>query len=47
VRQGAPPEGSELGLYLCGKLADLIGGSVALETKPGNGSRFTLLIPAG
>jgi len=45
VRQGEHPEGSELGLYLCGKLADLIGGSVELESEAGEGSQFTLLVP--
>ncbi len=45
VRRGNPPEGSELGLYLCGKLADLIGGSVEVESEADEGSRFTLLIP--
>lgn len=45
VRQGGSPEGSELGLYLCGKLADLIGGSLEVETEPGDGSRLTLLVP--
>ncbi len=45
VRQGAPPEGSELGLYLCGKLADLIGGEIEVGNEPGEGSRLTLLVP--
>jgi PAS domain S-box-containing protein len=47
VRQGGPPDGSELSLYLCGRLADLIGGSVEVETEPGAGSRLTLLVPKG
>ncbi len=45
VQQGGSPEGSELGLYLCGKLADLIGGSLQVETEPGDASRLTLLVP--
>jgi protein-histidine pros-kinase len=45
VRQGDPPEGSELGLYLCGRLADLIGGSVEVESEAEDGSQFTLLVP--
>ncbi len=45
VRQGEHPEGSELSLYLCGKLADLIGGSVEVETEASEGSQFTLLVP--
>ena len=46
VRQGQPPEGAELGLYLCSKLADLIGGSLEVANEPSEGSRLTLLIPA-
>jgi len=45
VQQGEPPEGPELGLYLCGKLADLIGGSLEVESEVGDGSRLTLLVP--
>jgi len=45
VHQGEPPDGSELGLYLCGKLADLIGGSLEVESEAGDGSRLTLLVP--
>jgi PAS domain S-box-containing protein len=45
VRRGGSPGDSELGLYLCGKLADLIGGSLQVETEPGDGSRLTLLVP--
>ncbi len=45
VRMGGSPQGSELGLYLCGKLADLIGGSLEVEEEPGYGSRMTLLVP--
>lgn len=46
VRHGEPPQGAELGLYLCGKLADLIGGSLEVANEPSEGSRLTLLIPA-
>jgi PAS domain S-box-containing protein len=45
VQHGEPPEGSELGLYLCGKLAELIGGSLEIESQTGDGSRLTLLVP--
>jgi PAS domain S-box-containing protein len=45
VRQGEHPEGSELSLYLCGRLADLIGGSVEVESEAEDGSQFTLLVP--
>jgi PAS domain S-box-containing protein len=45
VQHGQPPEGPELGLYLCGKLADLIGGSLEVESEAGEGSRMTLFVP--
>ena len=45
VQHGKPPEGPELGLYLCGKLADLIGGSLEVESEAGEGSRLTLFVP--
>jgi signal transduction histidine kinase len=38
-------EGTGLGLYLCQKLAGLIGGRIEFESTYGQGSRFTLLIP--
>jgi len=47
VRQGGAPDGSELGLYLCGKLAGLIGGSLEVGADPGDGGRLTLLVPKG
>jgi len=34
-----------LGLRLCHKLADLIGGRIEFESEYGKGSRFTLLVP--
>ncbi len=39
--------GAGIGLYLCRKLAGLIGGRIELESEYGKGSRFTLLIPQG
>ena len=39
-------EGTGLGLYLCKKLAELIGGHIEVESELGLGSRFTLLLPA-
>ena len=45
VREGQPPEGSELGLYLCSKLADLIGGSLEVANEASERSRLTLLVP--
>jgi PAS domain S-box-containing protein len=40
-------EGTGLGLYLCRKLAELLGGRLELESAPGQGSRFTLSLPGG
>jgi protein-histidine pros-kinase len=45
VREGRPPDASELGIYLCGRLAALIGGSVEVATEAGSGTRLTLLLP--
>jgi signal transduction histidine kinase/DNA-binding response OmpR family regulator len=38
-------KGTGLGLPLSKKLAELMGGAVALESEPGKGSRFSLLLP--
>jgi len=38
-------EGTGLGLYLSGKLVELIGGHVEFESDYGRGSRFTVLVP--
>ena len=38
-------EGTGLGLYLSGRLAELIHGRIEFESEHGKGSRFTLLIP--
>ena len=40
-------EGTGLGLYLCSKLAELLGGRIQLHSEPGQGSRFALLLPQG
>jgi PAS domain S-box-containing protein len=44
---GSRVEGAGLGLYLCRKLAELIGGRIEFQSEYGHGSRFTLLIPKG
>ncbi|MBV8333460.1 MAG: PAS domain S-box protein [Candidatus Eremiobacteraeota bacterium] len=38
-------EGAGLGLYLCQKLSDMIGGSLSFESEPGAGSTFALTLP--
>ena len=38
--------GSGLGLYISRQLARAMGGDIALDTAPGEGARFTLLVPA-
>jgi len=38
--------GTGLGLSLSKKFAELLGGRVAVESEPGKGSRFSVLIPA-
>lgn|GEM_PF-1890837 len=40
-------EGTGLGLYLSGRYAELIGGRVEVESEPGQGSVFSLVLPRG
>src|SRR5439155_17510297 len=39
--------GTGLGLTICRRLARLLGGEIEVQSAPGRGSRFTLLLPTG
>jgi signal transduction histidine kinase len=43
---GGAPEGAGLGLYLVRELADAQGATIRVDTQPGEGSRFTLVLPS-
>ena len=45
-RVGTAPDGSGLGLAISRRLARAMGGDVRLQSAPGEGARFTLILPA-
>jgi PAS domain S-box-containing protein len=45
-REGGSKPGSGLGLAVCRRLARLMGGDVKVRSAPGEGSEFSLLLPA-
>jgi PAS domain S-box-containing protein len=44
---GGRPAGAGLGLAICRRLAELLGGTLTAESEPGSGSGFTLRLPQG
>ncbi len=40
-----PCDGTGLGLYVCHNLVQGIGGRIEVESEPGNGSKFTVILP--
>jgi len=47
VSRRRPSEGTGLGLYLSQRLAQALGGRIDVQSEPGKGSNFTLVLPDG
>jgi len=45
--QRSGPSGTGLGLYLTRRLVEAHSGSISVDSKPGQGARFTVKLPAG
>ena len=45
-RVGSDPDGAGLGLAISRRLARSMGGDILLESAPGEGARFSLILPA-
>ncbi len=39
------PEGTGLGLYVCHNLVEALGGRIEVQSKPGEGTTFTIILP--
>lgn len=45
AREGDAREGAGLGLHVSGRLADLLGTEIVMQSRPGRGSRVSLILP--